>query len=134
LNLQYGFGVGAFAYFRRIVQNEIENIAEKLISINPESNEIIMNALNDYKKNKVMKNLIAEISKFLPKKLFELGDNPLSILYGELSDGIHNLMEEECIIRSKSIDELLRFVIGKLRDEEDFISAKDALKNLKEYQ
>jgi hypothetical protein len=28
----------------------------------------------------------------------------------------------------------LRFVIGKLRDEEDFISAKDALKNLKEYQ
>jgi len=131
LNLQYGYGIGAFSYFRRIVQNEIENIAEKLANINSANKEKIIKAIQDYKHNKVMKNLINDLTKFLPKKLLELGDNPLLVLYGQLSDGLHNLTEEECIKRSESIDELLRFVIAELRNDSGFESAKDAINKLR---
>ena len=133
MNLQYGYGIGAFSYFRRIVQNEIESIANKLADGNSENKGSILKAIEDYKQNKVMKNLINDITKYLPKRILDIGDNPLLVLYGQLSDGIHNLSEEECIERSKAIDVLLRFVFKELRQDSDFSSAKDALKELNKF-
>jgi hypothetical protein len=133
LNLQYGYGIGAFSYFRRIVQNEIERIANKLADTNSENKEDILKAIEDYKQSKVMKKLINDITKYLPKRILDIGSNPLLVLYGQLSEGIHNLSEEECIERSKAIDVLLRFVFKELRQDSDFSSAKDALKELNKF-
>jgi hypothetical protein len=52
-------------------------------------------------------------------------------LYGQLSEGIHNLAEEECLEKSRNIDKLLKFVIQQLRNESDLSEVKNALKNLR---
>ncbi len=65
-----------------------------------------------------MSNLIEEVYKFLPSSLKQLGDNPLQLLYDQLSGGIHTYSEEECYDKAIAIDILLKFVVNKLNEEE----------------
>lgn len=61
-----------------------------------------------------------------------MGDNPLQLLYSQLSIGIHKLDEEECFDKAKSIDTVLKFVINKINSEKKNKSgAMEAIKNLK---
>ena len=130
-NLNFNYGIGAFAYFRRIVENEILNITKKLIDDNQTAKEKLDPALKLFKENHQMKRLIETLTPFLPRNIFLSNENPLNILYATISDGIHNLTEEECAKRSINIEKLLKHVIMELKNQESRNDAKDALNNLK---
>jgi len=79
-----------------------------------------------------MSKLINVVNKYLPKSLQELGDNPIRLLYEQLSGGIHEFSDEECINKSQSIDTLLRYVIRKVNEEKyQLEDVRNAMKNLR---
>jgi hypothetical protein len=131
-NLEFGYGIGAFAYFRRIIENEIEKIIEDISKIESPDSKKIVGALTLYNKNHQMSKLIQEITPYLPKNLKEQGENILLLLYGATSIGLHELSEEECVEKSRHIDTLFKFLIKKLNEEKNELSSiKEAIKGLK---
>ena len=129
--LSQSYGIGAFAYLRRIVENEMISIIKDLSRIDrPESSEI-KSLIASYEEDHIMTNLIEGIYNYLPSSLKSLGDNPLKKLYGQLSGGIHEFSEEECLEKASKIDTLLKFVIKKIREESSEVkAARDAMKSL----
>lgn len=79
-----------------------------------------------------MSKLIDVINKYLRKSLKELGDNPIRLLYEQLSGGIHEFTDKECIDKALSIDIILNFVIKKVNEEKYQLGdVKNAMRNLR---
>lgn len=116
-NLSHNYGIGAFAYFRRIIENEVKRVIEDLINAKVDGVEDIEKAYSKFIQDHQMANLIESIGQYLPISFKTLGDNPLKILYSQLSGGIHEFADDECLLRAKSIDNILRFVIKKINEE-----------------
>ena len=130
--LSQNYGIGAFAYLRRIVENEMIRLVESLAEIDrPESKNIKL-LLDSFRENHIMTKLIDGVYEYIPNSLKDLGDNPLKILYGQLSGGIHEFSEDECSAKASEIDIILKFVIKKINEEtSEVLAAKEAMKNLK---
>jgi len=103
--LSQGYGIGAFSYFRRIIENEIKRITKDVSNIDL--------PIEEERASK----LIDESSEHLPHSLRGLGQNPLKILWQQLSIGIHSLTEEQCIEKAVEINEILSFTIQKMNEE-----------------
>ncbi len=126
------YGIGSYAYFRRIVENEIKRIITDISALESIESKKIQESISKYEQNHQMATLIDEIYPFLPGSLKELGDNPLRVLYEQLSIGIHGLSEDECLEKASLLDTLLTFVIQKISEENsDVIGIKATLKKLK---
>lgn len=126
------YGIGAFAYFRRIVENEIKGMITDISKLDLSETKKISEAIKKYESNHQMAILIDEIYPFLPSSLKELGDNPLKVLYEQLSIGLHGLTEEKCMEKAMLLDSVLTFVIQKISEEKSDVSGiKAALKKLK---
>ena len=129
--ISQNYGIGAFAYLRRIVENEIIRIIQDISKLENSESKNIKFMLVKYEKNHQMTKLIDGIYNFLPNSLKSLGNNPIKVLHSQLSGGIHEFSEDECFSKAEHIDTLLRFVIKKINEESsDVKSARDALKNL----
>lgn len=121
--LSQNYGIGAYAYLRRIVENEILRIIEDLSKIDRQESKDIQRLLNIFRENHQMSNLIEGIYDYLPNSLKNLGNNPLKVLYGQLSGGIHEFCEEECLTKAELIDTILKFVIKRINEEESEVKA-----------
>lgn len=131
LLLSQSYGIGAYSYLRRIVENEILNIINDLSNLDFPGAENIGELLEKYEQNHQMSNLIEGVNEFLPETLKSLGNNPIKVLYSQLSGGIHSFSEEECLEKAKNIDTLLKFVIKKINEEKSEIrDARDAMDSL----
>lgn len=131
--LSISYGIGAFAYFRRVIENEIKRIIKDISELEFEGVEFVKRALQTYEKDNQMSKLIDVINKYLPKSLQELGDNPIRLLYEQLSGGIHEFTDKECVDKSLSIDTLINYVIKKINEEKYQINdVKNAMKNLRQ--
>jgi hypothetical protein len=132
-NLKYGHGIGAYAYFRRIIENEIHRIVKRISAINlPDSNKII-EALEQYKEKHQMSRLIEEITPYLPKSLKDdQSNNILKLLYDQSSTALHELSEEDCLEKAGYIDTLFSYLVKKLNEEQyEIDEIKKAIKGLK---
>jgi len=94
-----GLGIGAYAYYRRIVEHqkgkfidEIRKVAEKL-GASAETIKTFQEARNE----KQFKNAIENIKLAIPPSLFTDGRNPLLLLHDALSDGIHEYTDAQCL-------------------------------------
>lgn len=132
INLSVSYGIGAFAYFRRIIENEIKRIIKDISEMDFEGVELIKQGFLKYQNDHQMSNLIDILNKHLPKSLTELDDNPIKLLYEQLSGGIHSFSEEECLEKAKTIDIILSYVIKKVNEEKYQIrNVKEAMKKLR---
>ncbi|TXH69736.1 MAG: hypothetical protein E6Q83_08965 [Thiothrix sp.] len=114
--LSHGYGVAAFAYFRRIIEN---NIIKLLDMIQEDSSSLansqeIKEALDNLRKESPMSNKIEIANNALPEYLKPDGLNPLGRLYKILSEGVHNLNDQECLSRANIVQECLKFLISEL--------------------
>lgn len=129
--LSQSFGIGAYAYLRRITENEILRIVESLGEIQTVDGEKIRNLYEQYKSNRQMSSLIEGVYNHLPSGLKSLGTNPLKILYSHLSEGIHSDSEETCLKKAFGLDVVLRFTIKKLNEEKhELKEIRSVLKDL----
>lgn len=126
------FGIGAFAYLRRIIEKELIKIIGE-IKLLPDINSVeIGKLLEEYEKNPKTYTIYENLYKYLPESLKDLGNNPIELLYKQTSEGLHSLSELDCLTRAKSIIILLEFTIQKINEaNSDIKSVKDAIKKLK---
>jgi len=109
-----GLGVGAFIYYRRVVENqknrilgEIIKVSEKISSA-PEKIEILKSAINETQFTKALK----MAKEAMPESLLINGHSPILLLHSALSEGVHTLSDEQCLEFAGSV----RVVLGELSE------------------
>jgi len=96
---QLGLGVGAFAYYRRVIEGEkgriIEEIAKvaKALGASSATIKIFENAAIETQFSKA----IDQINPVIPPAILINGHNPLTLLHSALSEGLHSENDEECL-------------------------------------
>lgn len=109
-----GLGVGAFVYYRRVVENQKNRILDEIIKV---SNKIgadadLIAALEDAKQETQFSKALASVKDAMPQALLINGHNPLTLLYSALSDGLHDQTDEHCLDIASSV----RVVLGELSE------------------
>ncbi len=130
--LNENYGIGSYAYFRRIIEKELINIIEDIKSL-PDSHMVeIDKLLEKHKEYPKVSTIYDNIFEHLPNSLKVLGVNPIKLLYNQTSEGLHSLTEQECLEKAKSILKLLDFVIKRINEERSEIKdLKETIKGLK---
>ncbi len=128
-----GLGVGAFAYYRRVVENEkgrliteVAKVAKKLGA----SSEVLQQFKQAAEETQFSK-AVESIKTAIPNALYIDGHNPFTLLHSALSEGIHAGSDEECLEMATSIrvvlTELAERISMVLKDEAEL---KQAIVNL----
>ena len=112
-----GMGIGAFAYYRRVVENQKNRIFDEIIKVvhKISKDDPILKELEDAKKEKQFTTSVDKINRAIPHTLMIEGRNPLTLLYVPLSKGIHELSEDDCLKYAHSI----RLVLAEFAEKLD---------------
>lgn len=104
-----GLGIGAFAYYRRVVENNKERLLDAIIKVGEKTgvDQAVVAALQEAKKETQFSKAIVDIKDAIPDAIRINGQNPLSLLHGPLSEGIHDKTDEECLELASSVREVL---------------------------
>lgn len=109
-----GLGVGAFIYYRRVVENQKNRILGEIIKVSEkigaaaEKIEILNSAVNETQFTKAL-----EMAKdSIPESLLINGHSPILLLHSALSEGVHALTDEQCLEMAGSV----RIVLGELSE------------------
>lgn len=132
MNESFNHGIGAFAYYRRIIEDIINNLLEIIPDLmNGEEKEVFLKALEKIKTTKQTDKKIALVKDLLPPILMPEGFNPLKTLYDILSEGIHGKSDEECLEKAILIRETLNFIVKKtLQSKKEQIEFTEKMKSL----
>lgn len=127
-----GYGIGAFAYFRRITEEIIDELLDSITDLIEEENkDKYLEALKKTKETRVTQDKINLIKDLLPSTLKPNGRNPLGILHSELSEGLHSLDDEQCLESATHVKSILIFLVNQiLHMKETSKSFTDSMKNL----
>jgi len=111
-----GYGIGAFAYYRRLV----EDILDELLNMIPpllegEAKAKYVEALGRTSATPVAQDKIALVKDLLPANLRPGGINPLQILYDALSAGLHAHTDEDCLELAGAVREALVYLMDELK-------------------
>jgi hypothetical protein len=109
-----GLGIGAFVYYRRVVESQKNRILDEIIKVARKSNtsKDVIAALEAAKAETQFAKAIEATKSAIPPSLLIEGHNPLKLLHSALSDGVHNRTDEECL-QSASSD---RVVLAELAE------------------
>ena len=109
-----GMGVGAFAYYRRVVENQKNRLFDEIIRVARQigASPEMLDDLNDAKSQIQFSTAVAAVKHGIPSSLLLDGHNPLTLLHTALSKGLHAQTDEECLALATSI----RVVLADLSD------------------
>lgn len=109
-----GLGIGAFAYYRRVVENQkgrlivaIGKVAKKLGAATP-----VLELFDAAAKETQFSTAVAMVKDAIPDSLKVEGHNPLTLLHKALSEGMHAQTDAECLELASDI----RVVLPELAD------------------
>jgi hypothetical protein len=127
-----GFGIGSYSYYRRVVESQKNRIIDQIIKIcEPDKNDILINQLELAKKEIQFSKAVDMIKKNLPNSLLINGHNPLKLLHAALSKGIHEMTDDECLIKANSMKIILIQLCLRINelidDENELKKAVDSL-------
>jgi len=130
--LKDGLGVGAYAYFRQVLESHIDLLITEIEKIAQEQEDTdTLEKLAKLRGNGQMSKNIDLAKNALPVYLRVKGFNPLGLLYKTLSEGIHNQSDEECLKKANDIYNALTFILSTLASFSDARNKyKDSLKSL----
>lgn len=130
-----GLGIGAFSYYRRVVEDRKNQLLDQLIKVISRIDEgnAIIAELEAAKKEKQFTKAINTVKATFPQGLLINGENPLKLLHVALSQGIHNHSDEECLAYATSIRVVLTELIERMEQlMKDNQELTDAVKLLRE--
>lgn len=131
-SINKNYGIGAFAYFRRIIEKELLTIVKEIKDLPASDSLNIGKLLLQYEEKTAIHSIYENIWEYLPTSLKDLGDNPIQLLYNQTSEGLHSLDEAECLKRANSIAILLEFTLRKINEEKsEILDVRKAIKQLK---
>ncbi len=125
----HGLGIGAFAYYRRVVEEQKNRILDEIIKV---ANQIkapkgLVQDLEEAKKEKQFSGAVDKIKRGMPESLLIKGHNPLTLLHQALSEGIHQHDDAKCLEMATSIrvvlTELSERLGAALKDDKELEKA-----------
>lgn len=115
-----GYGVGAYAYYRRITEEIIDQLLDSILDLMDEKEKgKYKEALQQTKETKVTEKKIELVKDLLPTSLRPGGMNPLGVLHDVLSEGLHGKGDEECLEIATSIRETLQYLINQIIESKE---------------
>lgn len=110
-----GYGIGAFAYYRRIVEETIDGLLDQIPQL-LDGSELILygEALAKTKQTRVTAEKIDIIKDLIPPVLRPDGMNPLRVLHETLSEGLHAQSDEVCMSNAEVVREILTFLATQI--------------------
>lgn len=128
------YGIGSFAYYRRIVEEIIGDLLELIPDLmRGEELENYKEALEQVKKTKNTQDKIALVKDLLPQILMPEQYNPLKTLHEILSEGIHGKTDEECLDNAQLIRTSLIFLVNTIlsqrKDQQEYSESMKKILN-----
>lgn len=107
-----GYGIGAFAYYRRVVENHKNDLFDQIIKVceTLRTDQDLIADLNAAKAEISFAKSMQRIKSALPQGLLINGHSPLEALHGALSVGLHDESDEACLGAAQAV----RLVLGDL--------------------
>jgi hypothetical protein len=130
-----GMGIGAFSYYRRIIETQKNRLLDAIIRVARHigATAQTIELLEDAKKETQFSRAVDDVRDAIPPALFIRGYNPLTLLHGALSKGLHNGSDEECLCAATDIRLILVAFAEKLeeamRDERELDEAVNRIMN-----
>ncbi len=110
-----GMGIGAFAYYRRVIENQKNKIFDAIIRVarSLPATDVLIAELESAKKETQFSKAVERIKSGLPPVLLLPGNqNPLTLLHDALSNGIHEQTDSSCLETATDV----RIVLTELAD------------------
>ena len=113
----HGYGLGAHSYFRRLIEDTTNEMLELVATALEEtgSDEGLVKQVRAAKEGKAYQDKVKFIADVLPRHLRPGDINPFSLLHDLLSEGLHNLSEEQCIEIVDGMNNVLTYVYKELK-------------------
>ena len=131
-----GLGIGAFVYYRRVVEDQKDRILAEIIKVAQaisapaEAIAALQAAQSEHQFGKAMD----DVKDAIPQRLLIEGQNPLTLLHSALSKGVHNHSDETCLGLATDIrlvlGELAELLGHALKDERELKKAVSRLRRL----
>src|SRR5271166_2758708 len=126
-------GIGAFVYYRRVVEDQKNRIFDEIIKVAEmvSAPPDTIAKLREAKKENQFSKAIDMIKDAIPQRLLIHGQNPLTLLHSALSRGLHEQTDEKCLELATDIRlilaELSELLGHALKDEREL---KEAISRL----
>ncbi|WP_315718798.1 MULTISPECIES: hypothetical protein [unclassified Bradyrhizobium] len=94
-----GLGVGAFSYYRRVVEYQKSSLIGEIVKAAKRLNvaDSVINALQAAKEETQFSKSVELVKDAIPQALLIQGHNPLVLLHSALSEGLHDRSDEHCL-------------------------------------
>jgi hypothetical protein len=132
-----GLGIAAFAYYRRVVENQKDRVFAEVIRASKKvgAPEAMIAELEGARKETQFHKAIESIKLGVPQALLIDGHNPLMLLHNALSEGLHAQTDDECLELATSIrivlTELVERMASVLADHAELKTAVSRLIDVK---
>jgi hypothetical protein len=114
-----GLGIGAYAYYRRIVENAKFDLVSSVLKVAegtkalPEQIALLKKAQAEKQFSKAIE-MLRDVSA-IPAVLLIDGHNPLLLLHDLLSEGIHQLDDHDCLERAQEAEVILCEIADRMQ-------------------
>jgi hypothetical protein len=94
-----GLGIGAFSYYRRIIETQKNRLLDEIIHVArhvgaaPDTIQVLERA----KEETQFSRAVDSVKEAIPAALYIKGHNPFTLLHAALSAGLHNDTDEACL-------------------------------------
>lgn len=128
-----GLGIGAFIYYRRVVENQKNRIISEILRVAQTvgAPQPSIDELNAAIAEKRFTAALEMVKGSMPQSLLIQGQNPLALLHNALSDGVHGRSDQECLNLAVSVRtvlvELSERMSQVLKDEKELKEAVSIL-------
>jgi hypothetical protein len=131
-----GYGIAAYAYYRRIVELILNDLLESIKDVCEDSEkEAYINSLIRSKGFVPAEKKIEVVKDYLPTSLKVNGNNLFNSLYQSLSAGLHSETDEQCIGIATDIRNVLTLLIQQIKLQKQMSPLlKQSLKNIDEHR
>jgi hypothetical protein len=128
-----GLGVGAVAYYRRVVDNQKSRLLTEILRVATKTNapKDVQDALQAAIREEQFSRAVDMVKDVFPKNLLINGFNPFTLLYSALSKNLHVASDEECLRTATDVRLVLLGLAERLeqalRDERELNEAASRL-------
>lgn len=112
-----GHGIGAFSYYRRVVENMKGRLFDRIIQVaklDAAKHGELIKELEAAKKETQFVKAIDQIKAGIPERLLVGSHNPLTLLHDALSEGLHQHTDEECLEIATELKVIMHALIERL--------------------
>lgn len=111
-----GLGIGAFVYYRRVVENQKDRLLEEIrkAAVRLEADDELLNSIDDAIKETRFSESLKLVKDAIPDGLKVKGHNPLMLLHRALSKGVHGLDDTECLERAQAVRHVLTKLVANI--------------------